>query len=206
MKSCRLNEFSKMNNDVKRNKITLGKKVFITGDNSIIYTWEGLENSNEKSNLIIKNYVSISNNCNFLMGGNHRLDWFCQHLLINNSDIKNDEIISKGDIIIGNDVWIGFNSTILSGTYIPDGCIIGTNSVVSGDKFESYDIIVGNPAISIKKRFDMDTIKILLELKWWDWNDEKIKKYSHILKSNNIEELKNIIIDEEYNNRNNNKY
>ena len=193
MRSCKLNEYHIINDYVDREKVALGKKVFITGDNSMIYFWEKFNNSNEKSNLIIKNYVSIAPKCCFIMGGNHRYDWFTQHLLINQSQINEDEIISKGDIIIENDVWIGFNSTILSGTYIPNGCLIGTNSVVSGNKFEPYDIIVGNPGKPIKKRFSNDIINILLNLNWWNWEDEKIKKYSHILKSNNIEELKKLI-------------
>jgi len=192
MISIKINNSITINNIVKREKIKFGKGVTITGDNSQIFFWESLPNSNEKSNLIIGNFVSISDNCNFILGGNHRNDWFCQHLLINRSEQKNDEIISKGDIIIGNDVWIGYGVTILSGSYIPDGCVIGAFSVVSGI-YEPYDIIIGNPSKSIKKRFDKKIIDILLKIKWWNWEEEKIKKYSNILKSNNIKELKKII-------------
>jgi len=192
MKPHPLVKYQELNKKLNREKVIIGKEVFVTSDNTKIQYWEGLPHTNEKSNLIIGNYVSIAPECNFLMGGNHRLDWITTHLLIGQSEIKNDEIISNGDIIIGNDVLIGYQATILSGTIIPDGCVIGANSVVSGNKFEPYDIIVGNPAKTIKKRFDDETINLLLDIKWWDWDDEKIKKYSDILKSNDIEKLKEI--------------
>ena len=193
MHNCQLNEFSKINNHFNRSKISMGKMVIETGISSKIYFWEGLPNSDEKSNLIIKNYVSIAPMCTFIMGGNHRSDWFTHQLLVDQSEMESDEIISKGDIIIGNDVWIGYNVTIMSGTDIPEGCVIGTNSVVSGHKFQPYDIIVGNPAVSVKKRLSEDVIEILLKLKWWDWEEEKIKRYSKLLKSNNIDELKKLL-------------
>lgn len=81
----------------------------------------------------------------------------------------------KGDINIGNDVWIGYNATIMAGVTIGDGAIIATNSTVVKD-VEPYSIVGGNPAIEIKKRFSEDKITKLLELKWWDWKIEKITK------------------------------
>jgi len=193
MKIGIINNYKSINKEIGREKIFVGKGTLFTGDSSKVYLWETLDNTTEKSNLIFNNFISVAPECKFVMGGNHRHDWFCQSLLIHHSETKNDEILSNGDIIIGNDVWVGYNSTILSGTHIPDGCVIGANSTVKGYKFEPYDIIVGNPAKTIKKRFDKETIDILLELKWWDWDDEKIKKHSHILKSNDIEKLKEII-------------
>ncbi len=80
---------------------------------------------------------------------------------------------SKGDTVIGNDVWIGYNATIMPGVAIGDGAIIGSNSTVVKD-VEPYTIVGGNPARSIRKRFDDETITRLLELKWWDWEIEKI--------------------------------
>lgn len=86
---------------------------------------------------------------------------------------KLDDLPLKGDTIIGNDVWIGENVTILPGVHIGDGAIIGANSVVAKD-IEPYSIAVGNPCRVVKKRFDDETIEKLLELKWWDWGEEKI--------------------------------
>lgn len=94
----------------------------------------------------------------------------------------------KGDIHIGNDVWIGYNATIMAGVTIGDGAIIATNSTVIKD-VEPYSIVGGNPAIEIKKRFSTEMIDRLLKLKWWDWDIEKITKNVQALTDNNIEGL-----------------
>ena len=88
-------------------------------------------------------------------------------------DVKNitDAWDNKGDIIIGNDVWIGYEAVILSGITIGDGAIIGTRAVVTKD-IPPYTIVGGVPAKPIRKRFDDVTIARLLELKWWDWSAE----------------------------------
>ena len=80
---------------------------------------------------------------------------------------------NKGDIVIGNDVWIGYEAVILSGVKIGDGAIIGSRAVVTKD-VPPYTIVGGVPAKEIRKRFDDKTIHHLLEIKWWDWADEKI--------------------------------
>ncbi|MBT8233763.1 MAG: CatB-related O-acetyltransferase [Saprospiraceae bacterium] len=79
----------------------------------------------------------------------------------------------KGDTIIGNDVWIGHKATIMAGVKIGDGSIIAANAMVVKD-VEPYTIVGGNPAQVIKKRFDDETIKKLLEIEWWHWDIEKI--------------------------------
>lgn len=79
----------------------------------------------------------------------------------------------KGDTVIGNDVWIGQNAVILPGVNIGDGAIIGANSVVGSD-IEPYSIVAGNPAKVIRKRFDEETISLLLEFRWWDKSVEEI--------------------------------
>jgi virginiamycin A acetyltransferase len=87
---------------------------------------------------------------------------------------------SRGDVIIGNDVWIGYGATILSGVIIGDGAIIGAGAVIS-KSIEPYSIMVGNPAKLIKKRFSNKTIKFLNEIKWWNWDIDKIKRNIHLL-------------------------
>ena len=94
----------------------------------------------------------------------------------------------KGDIVIGNDVWIGHNATIMAGVKIGDGAIIATNSTVVKD-VEPYAIVGGNPASEIKKRFQKSIIEKLLELKWWDWDIEKITQNIQNLTDNKIENL-----------------
>jgi virginiamycin A acetyltransferase len=94
----------------------------------------------------------------------------------------------KGDITIGNDVWIGYNATIMAGVTIGDGAIIATNATVIND-VAAYSIVGGNPAKEIKKRFSDDTITKLLEIKWWDWPNEKITKNLQNLTDINIDKL-----------------
>lgn len=86
-----------------------------------------------------------------------------------------DEVKSKGPIIIGSDVWIGTGVQVMSGVKVGHGAVIGANSVVTKD-VPPYAVIGGNPAKVIKYRFDQSKIDELLELKWWEWDDERIKK------------------------------
>lgn len=95
---------------------------------------------------------------------------------------------NKGNIIIGNDVWIGYEAVILSGVTIGDGAIIGTRAVVTKD-VPPYTIVGGVPAKPIRKRFDDTTIAKLLELKWWDWSEKQIKSNLEIIQSGRIDEL-----------------
>ncbi len=95
---------------------------------------------------------------------------------------------NKGDIIVGNDVWIGHNATIMAGVKIGDGAIIATNATVVKD-VEPYSIVGGNPAKEIKKRFTDETIEKLLKLKWWDWSIEKITENIQNLTDNEIEKI-----------------
>lgn len=88
-------------------------------------------------------------------------------------------------MIIGNDVWIGYRATILSGVKIGDGAVVGAMAVVTKD-VEPYCIVAGNPARTIGKRFDDDTIRKLLEIKWWDWPIEKINANLEVICSNRI--------------------
>lgn len=94
----------------------------------------------------------------------------------------------KGDINIGNDVWIGYNATIMGGVTVGDGAIIATNSTVVRD-VEPYSIVGGNPAAEIKKRFSEDIIAKLLKLKWWNWEIEKITENVQSLAGNDIRKL-----------------
>ena len=82
---------------------------------------------------------------------------------------------NKGDIVIGNDVWIGYEAVIMAGVTIGDGAVIGTRAVVTKD-VPPYTIVGGVPARQIRKRFSEDKIEYLLNLKWWDWPIEKISQ------------------------------
>ena len=95
---------------------------------------------------------------------------------------------NKGNIEIGNDVWIGYNATIMAGVKIGDGAIIATNSTVVSD-VEPYSIVGGNPAKEIKKRFSPEFIERLLKLQWWNWDIEKITKNVQNLTDLDIDKL-----------------
>ncbi|MCB6993123.1 CatB-related O-acetyltransferase [bacterium 210820-DFI.6.37] len=95
----------------------------------------------------------------------------------------------KGDIIIGNDVWIGYEAVILAGVTIGDGAIIGTRAVVTKD-VPPYTIAGGVPAKPIKRRFPEEIISALLEIQWWNWSEERIARNIGAIQSGNIEQLK----------------
>lgn len=108
-------------------------------------------------------------------------------------DVKNicDAWDNKGDIVIGNDVWIGYEAVILSGVTIGDGAIIGSRAVVTKD-VEPYTIVGGVPAKSIRKRFDDKTILKLENISWWNWDEKQIRKGIQAIQSGNIIELEEI--------------
>lgn len=98
----------------------------------------------------------------------------------------------KGDTIVGNDVWIGQNATILPGVHIGDGAVIGANSTVGKD-ISPYTIVVGNPANVLRKRFDDEMIELLLKFKWWDKSIEEIDSLIPVLTCSDIDKVKNKI-------------
>ena len=94
----------------------------------------------------------------------------------------------KGPTIVGNDVWFGFDSTIMPGVHIGDGAIIGTRSVVTKD-VEPYTIVAGDPAVFIRKRFDDETIEKLMKLQWWNLPDDEIRQFLPELIDGKINEV-----------------
>lgn len=95
---------------------------------------------------------------------------------------------NKGDIIIGNDVWIGYEAVIMAGVTVGDGAIIGTRAVVTKD-VPPYTIVGGVPAKPIRKRFDNDTLDELLKIRWWDWPEEKIARNIQAIQSGCLKQL-----------------
>ena len=150
--------------------------------------------------LIIGKFCAIARGVEFVMNGaNHMLDSFSTYPFEIIDEFKGlaRPFASRGfrgDTVIGNDVWIGQNATILPGVHIGDGAIIGANAVVSKD-VPPYAVVVGNPAVIKKYRFDEETIKTLLKLKWWDKPINEIKEIIPIISSNelDIEKLKTYI-------------
>lgn len=130
--------------------------------------------------LIIGKFCAIAENIRFIMNGaNHRMDGITTYPFnIFGSGWEKvtpstEELPFKGDTVIGNDVWIGQNVTIMPGVKIGDGAIIAANSTVTKN-IEPYAIYGGNPAKFIKKRFSDEKIERLLKLQWWNWDEEKL--------------------------------
>lgn len=145
--------------------------------------------------LIIGKFCMIASGVSFIMNGaNHLTEAITSYpfAIFGNGwerAMDGKAYPAKGDLVIGNDVWIGYNASIMAGVKIGDGAIIAANAVVTRD-VEPYAIVGGNPAREIKKRFSEDQIKDLLEIKWWDWDIEKITRNVQNLTSNNIGILK----------------
>jgi acetyltransferase-like isoleucine patch superfamily enzyme len=149
-------------------------------------------------NVYIGNFCSIALNLNIYVGGNHRTDWITTypfgylHLSVFNTiDAKEHDHskVTKGNVIIGNDVWIGNNVTIMSGVTIGDGAVIANNSHVVKN-VPAYTIVGGNPAKHIRKRFSDEQIESLVNIKWWNWPVEKINENAKLLCSEkNIDEF-----------------
>ena len=95
---------------------------------------------------------------------------------------------NKGDIVIGNDVWIGYEAVILSGVTIGDGAVIGSRAVVTKD-VEPYTIVGGVPAKPIRKRFDEQTIEKLEKIGWWDWSEEQIRQNIGAIQAGDVDAL-----------------
>lgn len=146
--------------------------------------------------LTIGSFCSFAAGIQIYLGGNHTIDWITTypfghiHRGIFNSQNfdRNRHPTTNGDVVIGNDVWIGNNVTIMSGVKIGDGAVIACNSHVVKD-VEPYTIVGGNPARFIRHRFTPEQTEKLLEIKWWDWPDEKINRYLPLLCSGNISDF-----------------
>ena len=147
--------------------------------------------------LIIGKFCMIASGVNFIMNGaNHLSESISAYpFAIFGGDWKNamegKAYPTKGNTIIGNDVWIGHNVTIMPGIHIGDGSIIATKATVTKN-VEPYSIVGGNPSQQIRKRFDTAQIQILLEIKWWDWDIDQITKHVSYLTDNKFEELLSI--------------
>jgi len=143
----------------------------------------------EEERIEIGAFCSIAEEVAIFGGGEHRTDWattFPLRIAFNDRLAGIDgHPSSKGATKIGNDVWIGFRSIILSGVTIGDGAVIGAGAVVSRDILP-YAIVAGNPARFVRYRFSEDYIKELLDLKWWEWDIDKIKENVSLLSSNNL--------------------
>jgi acetyltransferase-like isoleucine patch superfamily enzyme len=134
-----------------------------------IISYDSRKRDGELPVIRLGKYVSIGTKCTFILAHHDytRVTTSNSPRMLHSHGKGNMSGFSKGDIQIGNDVWIGANTTILDGVKIGDGAVIGACSVVSKD-IPAYAIVVGNPARIVKYRFTPEQIQSLLEIKWWD--------------------------------------
>lgn len=145
--------------------------------------------------LVIGSFCSIGSGAAFIMAGNqgHRNEWISTFPFFFMPEVPEFEnaangYLPAGDTVIGNDVWIGSEAIIMPGITVGDGAVIGTRALVTKN-VEPYAIVGGNPAKTIRKRFDEDSIALLLEMKWWDWPAERLKAAMPLMTSGNVAEL-----------------
>ncbi|MEA5016706.1 MAG: Vat family streptogramin A O-acetyltransferase [Candidatus Limiplasma sp.] len=148
--------------------------------------------------LIIGKFCAIAKGIEFIMNGaNHRMNSVTTYPFNimghgwEKATPALEDLPFKGDTVVGNDVWIGQNVTVMPGVHIGDGAIIAAHCVVTKD-VPPYHIVGGNPAKVIRKRFEDGLIRYLLELKWWDWPAPKIFENLDALCSGDLEKIREI--------------
>lgn len=155
-----------------------------------IYTY-----SNDSERLEIGNYVSISADVKFVLGGNHLIDRISSYPYDVFYYGEKDPSSTKGAIIVEDDVWIGMNAIILSGVRISQGAVIGAGAVVTKD-VPPYAIVVGNPAKVIKYRFSEEEINKLKEINFSFIDEDFIKAHHEELENQlTIKNVEKIIQD-----------
>lgn len=182
--------FNFMDKDDRYSKYKIGR--FTYGDPRVIDCWT----KPPDVTLQVGNFCSFASGVTIWLGGNHHTEWVStsplNHFLgydQNKSTCHRfDQIGTKGKVVIGNDVWIGADVTILSGVSIGDGAVIGTKSVVS-KSVPSYAVVAGNPAQVVRTRFSSPQIAALLNIAWWNWDDQKIKENIPLILSPNIQKF-----------------
>lgn len=178
---------------IKNKNIIVGDFTYIADSEFESHITHHYDFNNDK--LIIGKFCQIASGVEFVMNGaNHQMNCVTTFPFYtlegwNQSPPAQKDLPIKGDTIIGNDVWIGQNATLLPGVHIGDGAIIGANSVVASN-VEPYTVVAGNPAKIIRKRFDDELIEIMEKLKWWDKSIEEINNLIPILTSSNLKKVK----------------
>lgn len=146
----------------------------------------------EGATLKLGAFCSFAAGVKIFLGGEHRTDWVTTFpfpaLWKEQAGHIQGHPKTRGDVIIGNDVWIGAEAVIMSGVRIGDGAVVGARAVVTRD-VPPYAIVAGNPAVLIRLRFAEQVIERLREIAWWNWSDERITRLMPLLLSERIEDF-----------------
>ena len=186
-----------LNNFIKASNIIVGDYTYFDDrrngperfeEYNVLYNYDF-----SKVKLVIGKFCAIAAETRFIMTGDHKLDAVStypfpifRHGWEDTFDIFNLPV--KGDIIVGNDVWFGYDSLIKGGVHIGSGAIIATRAVVVKN-VPPYSIVAGNPAKVVKMRFDDKTIERLLQISWWNWDIEKISRHLPLICHLDIDRL-----------------
>jgi acetyltransferase-like isoleucine patch superfamily enzyme len=161
---------------------TIGTHSYGVDGSPHIFTWA------ETATLTIGAFCSFAPGCKILLDAEHRPDWITTYpipLLMPGLPNSHECVGTKGDVVIGNDVWVGMDAVILSGVTIGDGAVVGAGAMVTKN-VEPYAIVAGNPARFIRYRFAPDVCAALQETAWWNWPIEKIKALQPLLFSSDV--------------------
>lgn len=178
---------------IKKPNIIVGEFTYFSDEDFESHVTHHYDFNGDK--LIIGKFCQIAAGVNFIMNGaNHQMNAVSTFpfYIFNgwNQDVPPlSEMPLKGDTVVGNDVWIGQNATILPGVKIGDGAIIGANSTVGSD-VAPYTIVAGNPAKLIRKRFDDELIEILEKVKWWNLPISEINELIPLLSCSDLQKVK----------------
>lgn len=154
--------------------------------NPVVRSWK------EGAVLRMGSFCSIAAGVKIFLGGEHRTDWVTTFPFSKLWPEKAGQIPghpkTRGDVVIGSDVWIGAEAVIMSGVRIGDGAVVGTRALVTRD-IPPYAIAAGNPATVVRMRFPEEVVKSLLEIAWWEWPDERIARFMPLLLSDRIDDF-----------------
>ncbi|MCP9337212.1 CatB-related O-acetyltransferase [Stutzerimonas xanthomarina] len=151
-----------------------------------VYDWQ------EGSTLKVGAYCSIASNVQIFLGGLHRTDWittFPFPAFIDEAADITDYNGSRGDVVIGNDVWLCSNCVILSGVTVGHGAVVACGSIVTRD-VAPYSVVAGNPARHVRWRFPEEQRRVLLGIEWWNWPEADIRAASTLLCSSDVDALR----------------
>jgi acetyltransferase-like isoleucine patch superfamily enzyme len=164
--------------------VTMGR---CSGGEAVVHVYEG-----ENGRVIIGDFTGLGAYVEFLVGGGHRVDWistfpFRMQLGLPGA-LEDGHPITKGDIVIGHNVWIARSAKILSGVTIGNGAVVAAYSVVTRD-VRPYAIVAGNPAREVRRRFSDEQIEALEKIRWNEWPMDKIIEAIPLLCSPDVEEF-----------------